>query len=439
MTVVDSSERVVAFLPVKRSSDRVANKNIRPFGGEPFFLFTLRKLLACDAIDEVFIDSECEEILEIGKAAGATPLKRDPALASNDTDGHALFWNEVQQVDADIYVQALCTSPFVRLDTIKSAIKELQDDASIDSVVLGQRQHMYTWSDGRPGYGDDAIPNSSDLPWIDSEGMSLYVVRRDAAMKTHRRIGDRPRMVFGRPLEVIDVDTEADFELAESIAAGLRAAEGKRFRFLSLFLNSAVLSDVLDELGHNGVLLSEFQPNFPDAKTFGRVRPLSIRACEPGESPRSIYEALNSYHDVTSYDVVVIQTDLPEFAYFGELNMALAVRCGAIGAIIGGTTRDSAQTAQAGFPVFSRGTTCRDIKGRGAVRSMNMPIELDGVYIDPGDLVFADRDGVVVIPAAIEDKVLTQAMRTLLSERHIMGDVCSDLDVGDLVDKHGYF
>jgi regulator of RNase E activity RraA len=70
---------------------------------------------------------------------------------------------------------------------------------------------------------------------------------------------------------------------------------------------------------------------------------------------------------------------------------------------------------------------------------MNMPIELDGVYIDPGDLVFADRDGVVVIPAAIEDKVLTQAMRTLLSERHIMGDVCSDLDVGDLVDKHGYF
>lgn len=433
------SQRVVAFLPVKRASNRVLNKNLRSFSGEPFFLFTLRKLLACPDIDEVFVDSECPEILELGRVAGATPLLRDPQLASNATDGHALFWNEVQQVEADIYVQSLCTSPFVRSDTISSAINRLCEDLSIDSVVLGQSQYLYTWDGGRPAYGIETIPNSVDLPLINCEGMSLYVVRRDAAMQLRRRIGDAPAMIYGHPLEMIDVDTEQDFELAESIAAGLRAVEGRRLRFLSLFLNSAVLSDVMDELGLQGVLGGQYAPNFTNAKVFGRARPLSIRRCEEGESELGIYEALKSYRDVTSHDVIVVQTDLPEYAYFGELNMSLAVRCGALGAVIGGATRDSTQTANADFPVFSKGSTCCDVKGRGVVRGMNMPVELDGVKVHPSDLIFADRDGVVVIPSAIEQKVLSRALEVLMNERNIMGDVCGDLDVQDLVDRHGYF
>ena len=434
-----SSQRVVAFLPVKRQSQRVPNKNLRSFGGEPLFMFTLRKLLRCRFIDEVFLDSECPEILEMGQLAGATPLPRDPSLASNDTDGHALFLNEVKQVQADICMQVLCTSPFLRPDTIERALQVLNDDQSIDSVVLGDRQHAYTWSDGRPAYGLDAIPNSKDLPWIEREAMSLYVVRHATALATGRRIGDAPHMIFGRPIEMIDVDTEEEFELAESIAAGLRADEGRRHRLLSMFLSSAVLSDVLDELGHDGVLSRDFEPNHDAARLMGRARPLSIRACQQGESPLSIYEALDSYHDVTSNDVIVLQTDLPDFAYFGELNMALAVRCGAVGAVIGGTTRDSGRTAAAGFPVFSKGTTCRDIKGRGAVRSMNMPIEIDDVHIAPGDLVFADRDGVVVVPAELEDAVLSRAMDVLMSERHILAGVSGDLDITELIDRHGYF
>ena len=59
------SQRVVAFLPVKGESQRVANKNVRTFNGEPFFLFTLRKLLRCSQIDEVFVDSESEAILQL--------------------------------------------------------------------------------------------------------------------------------------------------------------------------------------------------------------------------------------------------------------------------------------------------------------------------------------------------------------------------------------
>ena len=106
--------KIVCFVPAKGSSERIKNKNLRSFNGEPLFLFTLRKLLRCEIIDEVYIDSDSDEILKLGQNAGAIPLKRDPSLANNKTDGNSLFYNQIKQVEADIYVQHLCTSPLLK-------------------------------------------------------------------------------------------------------------------------------------------------------------------------------------------------------------------------------------------------------------------------------------------------------------------------------------
>lgn len=156
--------KIVAFLPVKGTSSRIENKNMRIFNGEPLFVFTLRKLLNYKFIDEVYLDSENTEILDIGKRLGAKLLKRDPELANNKTDGNKLFFNEVATVDADIYIQHLCTSPFVKEETIANAIKHLQDNPDCDSVVLGKSDKYYHWNNGKPAYDIDHIPNSVDLP-----------------------------------------------------------------------------------------------------------------------------------------------------------------------------------------------------------------------------------------------------------------------------------
>ena len=74
---MNNKPRVVAFVPAKSSSDRVSNKNTRPFNGESFFLLTIHKLVQCDFIDDVYIDSDSPEILEQGVRAGAKPLARD--------------------------------------------------------------------------------------------------------------------------------------------------------------------------------------------------------------------------------------------------------------------------------------------------------------------------------------------------------------------------
>ena len=431
--------KVVAFLPVKGTSSRVHNKNMRIFNGEPLFVFTLRKLLKCAFIDEVYLDSENEDILEIGSRLGARQLPRDPKLADNKTDGHQLFFSEVKQVDADIYIQHLCTSPFVKEETIKSAVEILEENTSCDTVVLGQEEKYYHWEDGKPTYDIQHIPNSADLPSEMTEAMALYAMRGEAARKTKRRIGDAPRMIVGDPIELIDINLEKDLELAKIVGAGILAEEQKRLQVLGRFLSSPILSDICDELGIDGVFPPDYQSNLPGAKMFGRARTLHIREATDSDPEDSIYDALQSYKQVVSNDLIVVKNDLPHLAYFGELNMSLSVRSGAVGAIIAGVTRDTRATAEAGFPVFAKGAYCKDIKGRGAVKSINQPIELDGIKIQPSDLIFADQDGIVVIPRKREIEVLTRAIELMTAEKNIVADVCKDVDVEGLVTKYGFF
>jgi CMP-N-acetylneuraminic acid synthetase/regulator of RNase E activity RraA len=431
--------RVVAFVPAKSSSDRVVNKNTRPFNGEPFFLFTVHKLVQCEFIDEVYIDSDSPEILAQGERAGAKPLARDPALASNTTDGNALFMNEVNFADADIYIQHLCTSPFITKQTIREAVETLMTDSEVDSVVLARKEKQYLWHNGQPAYRIDPIPNSVDLPDTISEAMGLYVITKDAAIKTRRRIGERPKLIHGKPIELVDVNTEEDMNLARTIGAGLLAEEEKQLRIIGAFLSSPLLSDIADELGIDCVLPPLYKANFPHAKLFGRARTLHIRAATEEDDPASIYKALQSYKTVVSNDIIVVQNDEPELAYFGDLNMSLAIRSGAVGALIGGVTRDTKNTVASGFPVYAKGSYCRDIKGKGAVASINQPITIDGMKIMPSDLIFADNDGVVVIPRKVETEMLNRAIKNYRKESNIIQDICSDIAVDSIVDRHGFF
>ncbi len=431
--------KVVAFVPVKGSSERVPSKNTRPFNGEPLFAFTVRKLLRCKFIDEVYVDSEDSDILEFAQIIGAIPLPRNPKLATNKTDGNQLFYNEVKQINADIYIQHLCTSPFIYEETIEKAINELKNNNKIDSITLGAKTKEYNWKNNKPTYDIENIPNSVDLPDTITEAMGLYLIKKDSADKSKRRIGYSPKMIFGTPIELIDVNTEDDLKLATAVAAGILSQEEKRLNIIGRFLSSPVLSDVADELNLNCVLPPEYYSNIQGVRMFGRARPLHIRVATKKDNDNSIYEALKSYNQVVSNDIIVVKNDSPQLAYFGDLNMSLSIRSGAIGAIIGGVTRDNRSTSNAGFPVFAKGRYCKDIKGKGAVESINKPILMDGILINPSDLIFADEDGIVIIPREYEEKMIRRAIEIIGTEKSIITEICKDVTIHNILDKHGFF
>ena len=271
--------KVVAFVPAKGSSERIDNKNARLLDGRPLVVHTLDKLLKCRSVDEVYLDTESDDIARLARHLPVRIMKRNRFLASNGTDGHALFMNEVRHVDADIYVQALCTAPFVLPETVDQAVDILTRDARYDSVALVRKEKQYRWSDGEPVYGYGRIPNSVELPPTIIEAMSLYVVRREAALATNRRFGNRVHLLESSPVESVDVNTPEDFELAESIASGRRERERVVLRTLRTELTSPVLADILDRLGVHGAVRG-LSPLTPDARILGRAKTLWAAHCQ---------------------------------------------------------------------------------------------------------------------------------------------------------------
>lgn len=431
--------KIVAFLPAKGSSTRIESKNMKLMDGKPLFLHTLEKLVSSDLFDEVYLDTESEDVIEVASEVDCKILKRDESLASNKTDGNQMFMNEVNYVDADVYVQVLCTSPFINMETIKAGIAKIKDDSSYDSAVLIRKERLYTWNENGPSYDVENIPNSVDLGDTIIETMGLYIVKKEAAIKTQRRIGDSPYLLEATALEAIDVNWPDDFKLAELIAAGKREESRKLLGNIKNHLSSCILSDILDDLGYPEQVLKGLAPNFDGAKLLGRAKTLKLRMLDEGESFKGIYDALYSYETIVPDDIILIENEVPEYAYFGELNANLAIRSGASGVIVNGMTRDNAEVKTTGLPVFARGYTCQDVRKRATTESFNKKINLNGIVVVPDCLVFADSEGIIIIPKEIENEVIEEVYKRAANEKTILAEIASGVDVETLTKNYGFF
>ncbi|OEE83859.1 cytidyltransferase [Enterovibrio norvegicus FF-162] len=431
--------KIVAFLPAKGTSDRIENKNMRLLDGKPLFLYVLEKLCQSKLFDEVYLDTDSDQMISLAEESGCKILKRDSALATNKTDGNSLFYNEVKNVDSDIYVQVLCTSPFIELSTIEKGIKKVKEDPNYDSAVLIRRDKQYTWGSKGPNYDANKIPNSVDLDDTIIETMGLYIINKHAANSTKRRIGQSPYLLDANHLESIDVNWPDDFDLANLIAAGLREKDRKLLANIKNQLSSCLLSDLLDDLGYSNQVIKGLKPNFSNVKVLGRARTLKLRKLADGECFKGIYDALNSYNTVIPNDIIMIENEVPEFAYFGELNANLALRSGAAGVIVGGMTRDGNEVEKTGLPVFSSGYTCQDVRNRATMESYNRSIQIGGIKIEPDSLVFADSEGVIVIPKSIEEEVIREVYVRSVSEKKILAEIANGEKIENLVEKYGFF
>lgn len=430
--------KVVAFLPAKGTSERIESKNMKLLNGKPLFLHTLEKLASCSFIDEVYLDSESDEILYYAPYLNYKPLKRDPKLANNKTDGHQMFYNEVSQVEADIYIQVLGTSPFISPQTIKRGIDVLIEHEEYDSVVLVKKEKEYLWKDGQPVYDKFHIPNSNTLPDTIIESMGLYIVRKETALETKMRFGKKVYLLTADAIETIDVNYPDEFALAEHIMRGIQEEENSRLKLLSKFLNSAILSDILFDMGIEGTIAG-LTPNLPDKRIMGRANTLKLRALKEDEDYHGIYEGLNTYERITPGEIIVVENDVENRAYFGELNANLAIRSGSIGTIVSSVTRDIVEVNRLDYPVYSKGYCCADVKGRATVEGHQIAIDMCGIRVEPGDLIFADECGVVCIPRRVEKEVLRKAIRVVEKEKNVLKRVLNNEEAFEIYNQEGEF
>ena len=225
-----TSPRVVAFVHAKGRSERVPSKNLRVLGDRPLFCHAIANALAAERVDLVVIDSDSDEILEIGKSHGATPLKRPPELASNATSGDDLaYWQASSQPQSTMVLQVIPTAPFLKPHSIDRAVVMLQA-GDVESVAGVFSDVFYEWKAGRPAYyrSDGTLPNSSELSPTVFETTGLYANLTQAVLRTRKRMNpDKVAPLFLSRLEAVDINTPEDFAFAEVIERGLSRDRGK--------------------------------------------------------------------------------------------------------------------------------------------------------------------------------------------------------------------
>ena len=185
-------------------------------------------------------------------------------------------------------------------------------------------------------------------------------------------------------------------------------------------LSAAILSDIVDSLGLMRRAMRPFVRPLDEAQVMvGRARTglyMPAYALREGENPYEIEIAL--VDDLQPQEVVVLACNGPSerIAPWGELLTTAAQVRGAAGCVTDGLVRDVRQIRAMGFPVFHGGIGPLDTKGRARMVERDVRVECGGVSIDPGDLVFGDVDGVVVIPRSHEHAVMDLALEKVRGE-----------------------
>ena len=195
--------------------------------------------------------------------------------------------------------------------------------------------------------------------------------------------------------------------------------ENELFELMKRELYTPVVGDILDGLGYwHQFLPQAVRPLKPEMKLAGKAMPvLMIDVYGPQKKPFGLLtEALDQLEEKEIY---LCSGGAMRCAYWGELLTATARTRGAAGAVINGWHRDTPQVLEQNWPVFSRGCYAQDSSVRTQVVDFRCPIEVGEVSVKPGDIVFGDIDGVIVIPAEHADEVIEKSLEKARGEKRV--------------------
>jgi len=218
--------------------------------------------------------------------------------------------------------------------------------------------------------------------------------------------------------------------------------DAKIFAFVKENLYVPAVCDVLDSMGfRHQAMHQRLRPLLPDRKKCGFVgRARTFRWMETdyvvAEDPYGLeIEAMDS---LRRGDVVVHSTDPGGTnAPWGELMSTLAQRNGAAGCVCDSQIRDCNRIIDLGFPVYYAGIRPLDSMGRGRVMAYDVPVRCGEVLVNPGELVFADFDGIVVVPRAAEEEALRRAAEKAGKESSSRQELLAGKTLRDVYDKYG--
>lgn len=226
--------KITAVIPIRKGSQRVKDKNLRPFAGTTLLDNKIQMLLRVPEIDEIVVNTNSEAAIEFVELeyfdTKVRAQRREEYYASSQCSGSEFFKHLGEVTDTDIFIYTPCTSPFVKPETVSACVQKFlknleKNDYDCVSTVTTIKEFM--WLDGKAiNYDPLNAPNSQNLPEITALNFGTTVVSRENLIRNHNIIGKKPDFVITSDIEAIDIDTPLDFYIAEQMYQKL-VVEGK--------------------------------------------------------------------------------------------------------------------------------------------------------------------------------------------------------------------
>lgn len=208
---------IQAVIPVRGGSERVKNKNLRPFAGSNLLAIKIEQLLQVKELDAVFVSSEDPAMLELAKELGAIPVERDPYYATSSVPMSEVYAYMAGQMSSDHVLLTHVTNPLAGAEVYRRCIEAYRNGLErYDSLTTVADVKDFLYQDGKPLNFDPANkPRSQDLPDILKLTHVVSIAPREMVTRTKEWFGPQVQFVKLDASESFDIDTPLDLEIAE--------------------------------------------------------------------------------------------------------------------------------------------------------------------------------------------------------------------------------
>ena len=212
---------VIGILPIKEHSERVPGKNFRELAGVPLWRWALSALIY-SGVDKIIIDTDAPQRFRIKPSDVPVSVDiRDAAVRGDDVSMNRVIESVIARHSADIYIQIHATSPFLTAETMAAGLSWFKTHRC-DSLFSVTDRRARFWSPGMVpiNHDRDKLVPTQLLSPIYEENSGFYIFKEDSFRRTKNRLGRTPCIYTIPEIEGLDIDTEADWNLAELIMLG---------------------------------------------------------------------------------------------------------------------------------------------------------------------------------------------------------------------------
>ena len=212
--------KTICFVPIKKNSQRIPNKNFKKIYKKKLYKILIDKLKELSCFDVIIIDTDSKEILDYCSRNKVKTIKRLKKLTSNNTNGNDLskYWYE-KFPSYDLYFTIHVTSPFLKPKTIIDACNFLKKNKYYNSILLCEFMYDWFWYKGKPINHVAKLPiRTQELVPVIKDSTALYGIKVGQFKKGNWRIGDKPFFQKIDTIEATDIDNHIDLKIARKLA-----------------------------------------------------------------------------------------------------------------------------------------------------------------------------------------------------------------------------